>query len=106
MYENGNPLTENENRESELKDNIPETENVVNNESENESAATVTEQKIVLSPDVVNADVVRKKKEPDKKQYFIFAIVACLICAVIGGLTGGIVSSVVIVISHQLLAAL
>lgn len=72
MNENGNPLTENE--------------NVTN---------SIPEQKIVLSSEVVNADVVRKKKEPDKKQYIIFALVACLICAVTGGLIGGIVSSVI-----------
>ena len=73
MYENGNPQTENRNSEN-----------------------IVSEQKIVLSPDVVNVDVVRKKKdEPDKKQYFILAIVACIICAVAGGLIGGIVSSVI-----------
>ena len=73
MYENGNPQTENRNSEN-----------------------IVSEQKIVLSPDVVNVDVVRKKKdEPDKKQYFILAIVACIVCAVAGGLIGGIVSSVI-----------
>ncbi len=72
MNENGNPLTENEN-----------------------VANSIPEQKIVLSSEVVNADVVRKKKEPEKKQYIIFALVACLICAVTGGLIGGIVSSVI-----------
>lgn len=88
-------MFENENRENEQNNDIDSEKNDVNNPAENRNEPVIAEQKIVLSPDVVNVDVVRKKKEPDKKQYLVFAVIACLICALVGGITGGIVSSVV-----------
>ncbi len=88
-------MYENENREVELNSSAVTDDNAVNNEPETKNETVVTEQKIVLSSDVVNADVVRKKKDPEKKQYIILAVVVCIICALAGGLTGGIVSSVI-----------
>lgn len=88
-------MFENENRENEQNNDIDSEKNDVNNPAENRNEPVIAEQKIVLSPDVVNVDVVRKKKEPDKKQYLVFAVIVCLFCALVGGITGGIVSSVV-----------